>query len=63
MGHMQTMQTQIRHCMMRCLIRILTVCLHNVLLKFGKKKEKYHQTTLNWKWTLPIVKGRSVHSA
>ena len=28
------MQTQIRHRNMRCLIRIFTVCLRNVLLKF-----------------------------
>ena len=39
-GHRQTMQTQIRHRMMRCLIRIFTVCLQNNLSKFEKKKRK-----------------------
>ena len=40
------MQTQIRHCIMRCLIRIFTVCLHIVLLKF-RKHEKYYPTPPN----------------
>ena len=30
---LQTVQTQIRHCRMQCLIRIFTVCLQNILLK------------------------------
>ena len=34
MGHRHTVQTQIRHRIMWCLIRIFTVCLQNVLLKF-----------------------------
>ena len=33
-GHRQTAQNQIRRHKTRCLIRILYVCLHNVLLKF-----------------------------
>ena len=33
-GHGQTVQTQIRHRIMRCLIRVSTVCLQNVILKF-----------------------------
>ena len=33
-GHMQTIQTQIRRRNMRSLIRIFTVCLQNVPLKF-----------------------------
>ena len=37
MGHWQTVQTQIRHRIMRCLIWIFTVCLQNVLFKFWKK--------------------------
>ena len=32
MGHRQTVQTQIRHRILRCLIRIFQVCLQNVLL-------------------------------
>ena len=41
-GHRKTVQTQIRHRIMRCLIRIGTACLHNLQLKFGKKMKKYH---------------------
>ena len=37
MGHGQTVQIQIRHRMMRCLIRIFTVCLQNVIVKFEEK--------------------------
>ena len=36
-GHMQTVQTQIRLRIMRCLIRIFTICLRNVLIKIWKK--------------------------
>ena len=37
MGYRQAVQIQIRHRIMRCLIRKSTVCLQNFLLKFGKK--------------------------
>ena len=37
MGHWQTVQIQIRYHIMRFLIRNFTVCLQNLLLKFGKK--------------------------
>ena len=37
MGHRQTVQIQIRHHIMRCLIRIFTVFLQNLQLKFGEK--------------------------
>ena len=47
MGHRQTVQIQIRHRMMLCLIRNFTVCLQNLLLKFWKKKNtKYNPTPL-----------------
>ena len=36
-GYRQTVQIQIRHRIMRCLIWIYTVCLQNVLLKYEKK--------------------------
>ena len=38
-GHRQTVQTQIRCRTMRCLIRVSTVCLQNVLLKFDQKQK------------------------
>ena len=38
-GHRQTGQAQIRHRIKQCLIRVFTVCLQNVLLKFGKKEK------------------------
>ena len=45
-GHKRTVQTQIRHEIMQCLIRIFAVCLQNVLLNFGEKRKKYHRTPL-----------------
>ena len=38
MVHRQTEQIQIRHLIMRCLIRNFTVCLLYLLLEFGKRQ-------------------------
>ena len=45
MEHWQTVQIQIRHRIMQCLIRNFTVRLQNLLLKAGKYN-KYHPTPL-----------------
>ena len=50
MGHNQTVQTLIRRRKMRCLSRIFTVCLLNVLLKFEEKLKNNTWHPLNWKW-------------
>ena len=50
-GHRQTMQIKIRRHRMWRLIRISTVCLQNVLLKFQLKIRKNTQQPLHWKWT------------
>ena len=59
----QTVRTQIRCRNMRHLIRVSTVYLQNVQLKFEKKNEKYHPTTLKMDWTGPIYKSGQFHSA
>ena len=43
-GHMQTVQTQIRRRIMRCLIRVSTVYLQNILFDL-KRNENYNPTT------------------
>ena len=61
MGHSQTVQAQIRHHIMLCLIRIFTVCLHNMYQNLKKKKKNTSQHLYNWKWAHPSDKGRQVH--
>ena len=51
------MQTKIRRLTAQRLIRVLTVCLQIVLLKF--KKEKYHTTTLKRKMIGPVDTSRN----
>ena len=61
MGHMQTVQTQIRHRMMRCLITIFTVCKQNVLLDFRKKWEKPPDTSKIWNGLILLMRvGKSI---
>ena len=54
------MQSQMRHCIKRCLIRTFTVCLQNVLLK-SEKNKCTTEVPENCKWARPTVKGRPDH--
>ena len=63
MGHRQSVQTQIRHRIMRCLIRIFTACLQNVYLNFEINGEKTKQHPYIWKWAHLTDKGWQVRSA
>ena len=45
------------------LIRVSTVCLQNILLKFGKKWKNTTQQPLQWKWTGQSHKSWKSHSA
>ena len=61
MGHGQTVQIQISHRIMRCLIRIFTVCLQDVLLKFEEKKLKNTNTPkIGNGQVLQIMVGKSI---
>ena len=60
MGHRQTVQTTIRHCIMQCLIRILTVCLHNVLLKCSNDKMKIESLKCRSVCVLELTKEDSM---
>ena len=55
MGRRQTVQTLIRRHVLRRLIRVSTVCLQNVQLKFEYKWKKYHPTILNIEMNWPIL--------
>ena len=46
-GPRQTVETQIRYCRMRCLIRVSTGCLKHIYRKLNTN-EKYHQTPLKF---------------
>ena len=65
-GHRQTVQPNITRRIMQRIIRISTVFLQNVLLKFEfkkmkKKTKKTKQYPLKWKWVGPIIRvGNSI---
>ena len=64
MGHRQTVQTLIRCCRMRLLIREGLHCLlSEICIKIWIKTKNGTQQSLKQKWTYPIDKGRQVHLA
>ena len=65
-GHKQKVHTQIRrrvHAFTRRLIRVFTVCLHNILLEIERKMKNTIQQPLSQKRAGPIEKDRKVRSA
>ena len=61
-GYRQTVYTHFRRRKMRNLIRVCTVCLHNFLLKFGKRGKK-HSAPHKLLMDRPTDEGRHFHSA
>ena len=59
MGHMQTVEIQIRHRIMWCLIRNVTVCLHNFYNNWGK----IPHNTPKLEMDAPIDSSGKFHSA
>ena len=65
-GHGQTVQTHIRRRIMRRLIRVFTVYIHNVLLKINKHEKKIPRNKPengNGLVQFPLDKSGEFHSA